>query len=238
MNDASPPRSPPAGFAPDDLRLLLESVTDYAIFMLDAEGRVATWNPGATKIKGYAASEIIGRHFSAFYPPEDVAAGKPERELQIAATQGRVEDEGWRVRKDGSRFWANVVITALRDDSGELRGFAKVTRDLTRSSGGRWSGSASRRSASACSSDAVTDYAIFMLDPDGHVATWNAGAERSRATSPRGDRRAALLGLLPRRRSRRRQARARARDRTRRRAAARTKAGACARTAAASGRTS
>src|SRR6185295_12949327 len=95
------------------------------------DGRVASWNAGAQRIKGYAPEEIIGRHFSRFYPPEDVAAGKPDRELEIAAAQGRLEDEGWRVRKDGSRFWANVIITALRGPDGALRGFAKVTRDLT-----------------------------------------------------------------------------------------------------------
>ncbi|MEA2155158.1 MAG: hypothetical protein QOE11_1298 [Solirubrobacteraceae bacterium] len=112
-------------------RLMVECVEDYAIFVLDPDGRVATWNAGAQRFKGYAAEEIIGRHFSVFYPPEDVAAGKPERELQIAAAQGRLEDEGWRVTKNGTRFWANVVITALRDADGTLRGYGKVTRDLT-----------------------------------------------------------------------------------------------------------
>jgi PAS domain S-box-containing protein len=115
----------------DDSRLLIESVIDYAIFILDVDGYVATWNAGASAIKGYQANEIIGQHFSKFYSPEDVEAGKPDRELEIATEVGRVEDEGWRVRKDGSRFWANVVITALRDESGVLRGFGKVTRDLT-----------------------------------------------------------------------------------------------------------
>jgi diguanylate cyclase (GGDEF)-like protein/PAS domain S-box-containing protein len=110
---------------------LIADVQDYAILMLDVEGNVATWNAGAQRIKGYEAEEIIGRHFSAFYPPEDVAAGKPERELLIAAADGRLEDEGWRVRKDGSRFWANVVITALRDETGSLRGYGKITRDIT-----------------------------------------------------------------------------------------------------------
>ncbi|HET8540174.1 MAG TPA: PAS domain-containing sensor histidine kinase, partial [Anaeromyxobacter sp.] len=101
------------------------------IFALDATGRVVTWNPGAEAIKGWRADEIIGQHFSAFYPPDDVLAGKPEAELRAAATFGRFEDEGWRVRRDGSRFWANVIITALRAPDGELRGFAKVTRDFT-----------------------------------------------------------------------------------------------------------
>jgi PAS domain S-box-containing protein len=112
-------------------RLLVESVQDYAIFMLDPAGRVATWNVGAERIKGYSAREITGKHFSAFYPPEDVAAGKCERELEIATREGRFEEEGWRVRKDGSLFWANVTITALRNPDAELVGFAKVTRDLT-----------------------------------------------------------------------------------------------------------
>ena len=115
----------------EDYRLLVESIVDYGVFLLDKAGHVASWNPGAQRIKGYAAHEIIGEHFSKFYPREDVEAGKPERELEVAAAEGRLEDEGWRVRKDGSLFWANVVITALRDPTGKLRGFAKVTRDLT-----------------------------------------------------------------------------------------------------------
>jgi PAS domain S-box-containing protein len=112
-------------------RLLVESVKEYAIFMLDPNGRVATWNAGAERIKGYRAAEIIGKHFSTFIPEEDIKAGKPEHELEVAARNGRFEDEGWRIRKDGSRFWANVTITALRDANGSLIGFAKVTRDLT-----------------------------------------------------------------------------------------------------------
>ena len=112
-------------------RLLIASVRDYAIFALDADGRVLTWNAGARQLKGYEAHEIIGRHFSVFYPESDVAAGKPEHELVTAAHEGRFEDEGWRLRKDGTRFWANVIITALRDVRGEVVGYAKVTRDLT-----------------------------------------------------------------------------------------------------------
>jgi PAS domain S-box-containing protein len=115
----------------DAFRLLVEAVVDYAIFLLDPQGRVSTWNMGARRIKGYEASDIIGSHFSRFYPPEDVASGKPARELDIAVKEGRIEDEGWRLRKDGSRFWANVTITALRDGEGKLVGFAKVTRDAT-----------------------------------------------------------------------------------------------------------
>jgi PAS domain S-box-containing protein len=113
------------------LRLVVESVRDYAIFMLDADGRVATWNPGAELTKGYRPDEIIGRHIETFYTPEDRAAGLPRQLLAAAVRDGRVENEGWRQRKDGSRFWADVVITALRDPDGGLLGFAKVTRDLT-----------------------------------------------------------------------------------------------------------
>ncbi|WP_051717940.1 PAS domain-containing sensor histidine kinase [Streptomyces megasporus] len=120
---ALPPSAP--------VHLLVQGVLEYAIFMLDTEGRVVSWNAGAERIKGYRAEEIVGRHFSTFYPPKDVAAGKPDRELEIAVAEGRLEDEGWRVRADGSLFWANVVITALFDEEGVLRGFGKVTRDLT-----------------------------------------------------------------------------------------------------------
>src|SRR6266404_4913213 len=112
-------------------QLLVSSVRDYAIFMLDPNGNVATWNNGAQRIKGYKPEEIIGRHFSTFYTEEDLASNKPARELAIARERGSVEDEGWRVRKDGSHFWANVVITAVHDSKGRLRGFAKVTRDIT-----------------------------------------------------------------------------------------------------------
>jgi PAS domain S-box-containing protein len=112
-------------------RLLVEAVQDYAIFMLDPEGRVKSWNLGAERLKGYKESEIIGQHFSRFYPQEDILAAKPQRELEIALREGRVEDEGWRVRKDGSKFWANVIITLLKDADGRVIGFSKVTRDFT-----------------------------------------------------------------------------------------------------------
>jgi PAS domain S-box-containing protein len=128
-------RATPASASREDdqqmLRLLVDSVRDYAIIFLDPSGTVISWSPAAEQIKGWKVSEILGQHFSRFYPPEDIAQGKTERELKLAAETGRFEDEGWRVRKDGSRFWANVVITALRDPSGKLRGFGKVTRDLT-----------------------------------------------------------------------------------------------------------
>jgi PAS domain S-box-containing protein len=112
-------------------RLMVESVKDYAIFMLDPTGHVMTWNEGAQRIKGYRADEIVGEHFSRFYPEPEASSGKCDRELEIAATEGRFEEEGWRIRKDGTRFWANVVITALRDPIGRLIGYAKVTRDLS-----------------------------------------------------------------------------------------------------------
>lgn len=117
---------------PDQLfRLLVESARDYAIFLLDVDGNILTWNEGARRIKGYEDDEIIGRHFSIFYPPQEIRRGKPDYELRVAADEGRMEDEGWRLRRDGSRFWANVIITALRDEHGQLIGFAKITRDLT-----------------------------------------------------------------------------------------------------------
>jgi len=122
---------PGMGDRTDLFRLLVESVRDYAIFLLDVEGYVRSWNAGAQRIKGYSASEIIGKHFSIFYPASELRRGKPDYELRVAIEEGRYEEEGWRVRNDGTRFWANVVITALRDSDGQLVGFAKVTRDLT-----------------------------------------------------------------------------------------------------------
>ena len=158
-------------------RRLIQSVSDYAIFALDAQGHVMTWNPGAERIKGYAGSEIIGRHFSTFYPPDDVAAGLPPYELKVAARDGRTEHEGWRVRKDGSRFWANVVISAIRDERGDLMGYSKVTRDLTER---RSTEEALRLSEERFRLliQSVKDYAILMLDPDGRVVSWNEGAQQ------------------------------------------------------------
>jgi PAS domain S-box-containing protein len=160
----------------DSFRLLVESVRDYAIFILDIEGHIATWNLGAENIKGYKASEIIGKHFSVFYPEEDMRWDKPAYELKVAAEVGRFEDEGWRLRKDGTRFWANVVITALRGADGVLCGFGKVTRDLTERKMGE---EVVRQSEERfrLMIEGVRDYAIFMLDPQGHVASWNGGAE-------------------------------------------------------------
>ena len=161
----------------ETFRQLVDDVQDVAIFMLDGAGRVSTWNSGAERIKGYRAEEIVGQHFHRFYPPEAVAEGKPARLLAIAARDGQVEDEGWRVRKDGARFWAEVTITALRDSEGAVIGFAKVTRDLTARKEAQ---DALHRSEQTFQLlvESIQDCAIFMLDPDGRVASWNAAAER------------------------------------------------------------
>nr|MBA2270039.1 PAS domain S-box protein [Chthoniobacterales bacterium] len=158
-------------------QLLVDSVKDYAIFMLDPEGRVATWNAGAQRFKQYSAPEIIGRHFSCFYPPEEMAKLKPDDELAIALRDGRFETEGWRLRKDGTRFWANVVITPVRSREGELIGFLKVTRDLTERRRAEEKLRASEEQLRLLIVG-VQDYAIFMVDTAGYVQTWNAGAER------------------------------------------------------------
>jgi len=159
----------------DPFRLLVESVQDYAIFLLDVRGRVVTWNAGAQRIKGYEAHEILGRSFETFYPEDAIRSQWPQQELRAAGEKGRFEDEGWRLRKDGSRFWASVIITALRDDSGTLVGFAKVTRDLTE----RWRYEEElrrREEQVRLLVDAVKDYAIFLVDAEGRVQTWNAAA--------------------------------------------------------------
>jgi PAS domain S-box-containing protein len=172
------PGAPLSGDAP--FRLLVEQVQDYAIFMLDPGGHIATWNNGAQRLKGYTADEIIGRHFSTFYRPEDV--WKCAEELATALQVGRVEDEGWRLRKDGTTFWANVVITCLRDTEGRVVGFTKVTRDLTER---MRTENALRQSEERLRLmvESVKDYAIFMLDRRGCVATWNVGAERIKGYS-------------------------------------------------------
>ncbi len=159
----------------EGFRLLVEQVSEYAIFLLDIEGNVQSWNKGAERIKGYRADEIVGRHFSTFYLPQD--RWKCAYELGVATREGRVEDEGFRVRKDGTLFWANVVITCLRDANGKIVGFGKVTRDLTER---RRSEESLRESEERFRLlvESVKDYAIFRLEPSGHVATWNVGAER------------------------------------------------------------
>ncbi|HEV2855762.1 MAG TPA: PAS domain S-box protein [Thermoanaerobaculia bacterium] len=161
----------------DRFRLMVEGIKDYAILMLDPDGFILSWNQGAEAITGYTAEEIIGQHFSRFYRAEDVARGWPEHELRVAKAEGRFEEEKWRVRKDGSLFWANVVITALWDEDGALLGFSKVTRDLTDR---RRQEEAVRQNQELfrLMVEGVRDYAIFMLDPNGYIMTWNAGAER------------------------------------------------------------
>lgn len=156
-------------------RRLVDAVQDYAIFMLTPDGTVASWNPGAERFKQYKAAEIIGKPFTVFYPPADIAAGKPAMELKVAAEVGRFEDEGWRIRKDGTRFWANVIITAVRDEDGTLIGFGKITRDITE-----------RREAELryrMLIEGVTDYAIYSLDKTGTITSWNSGAQRIKGYS-------------------------------------------------------
>src|SRR5258706_13712163 len=130
MSSAGPNKHSTAPRA-EEFATLVDAVEDYAVFLLDPTGIIRSWNRGAARIMGYAEDEVVGRHFSLFYVPEDVAAEKPRHELETAKREGRVEDEGWRIRKDGQRFWANTVITVLRDEKGEITGFAKVTRDIT-----------------------------------------------------------------------------------------------------------
>ena len=157
-------------------QLLVNSVTDYAIYMIDPDGRIATWNPGAERFKGYEASEIIGQNFARFFTPEDQAAGLPQRALRTAAAEGRFEAEGWRVRKDGSRFWAHAILDPVRSPEGDLIGFAKITRDITdRKEAERELYESEQRFRLLV--QGVRDYAIYMLDTTGRITNWNAGAE-------------------------------------------------------------
>ena len=158
-------------------RLLVEAVTDYAIYMLDPEGRVTSWNAGAQRFKGYTHDEIIGRHFSQFYGEEDRKAGLPARALEISAREGKFENEGWRIRKDGSRFWAHVVIDPIRSPDGRLVGFAKITRDLTERKAAQ-DRLRQKEEQFRLLVQSVTDYALYMIDPEGYVSSWNLGAER------------------------------------------------------------
>jgi PAS domain S-box-containing protein len=146
-------------------RLLVENVRDHAIFMLAPDGTIVSWNAGAERLKGYRADEAVGQHVSRFYTAEDVRAGKPRQALETAEAQGRFEEEGWRVRRDGSRFWADVIITALRDDAGNLRGFGKVARDLTER----------KRTEDALRESEALYRSLFTLAPSGVVVTDEAG---------------------------------------------------------------
>ena len=163
--------------AREHFRLLVSGVREHAIFLIDTNGYIQTWNAGAEIIKGYRAEEIIGQNFSRFYLPEEVAAGKPARELEIAEAEGHYREEGWRVRKDGSLFWASVTLSAVRDESGQLGGFLKITRDLTDKKQAEDALKESEEKFRLMVEE-VRDYAIFMLDPHGLVASWNPGAER------------------------------------------------------------
>lgn len=158
-------------------RLLVESISDYAIYMLDSDGVVVNWNAGAERFKGYKADEIVGQNFARFYTPEDRAKALPEENLATARRAGRLEQEGWRLRKDGTRFWAHVVIDRIVDPAGNLIGFAKISRDLTERKAAE---AELRRSEEQFRLlvQGVTDYALYMLDPSGNIASWNAGAER------------------------------------------------------------
>jgi len=167
----------------DDLALFIDSVQDYAMLLLSPTGQIESWNAGAELITGYKPAEVVGRNFSILYSPEDIANRKPQQELEVALEKGRVEDEGWRLRKDGSRWWTNTVITALRDATGELRGFAKVARDLTKR---REAEESLRQSEEVFRLlvASVKEYAIFLLDPEGNISTWNAGAQRIKGYAP------------------------------------------------------
>ena len=164
-------------------RILVDAVIDYAIYMLDPDGIVTSWNSGAQRLKGYVEQEIVGQHFSRFYTEEDRQAGLPQRALATAEREGKFECQGWRIRKDGSRFWAHVVVDPIRDTSNRLLGFAKITRDLSE-----------RKAAAAALKESeeqfrflvqsVTDYAIYMIDPTGRVSSWNSGAQRIKGYRP------------------------------------------------------
>jgi len=164
-------------------RLLIEAVTDYAIYMLDPDGIVSSWNPGAERFKGYTSGEILGQHFSRFYSEEDRARGLPAIALATAASAGKFESQGWRMRKDGTRFWAHVVIDPIRGDNGELMGFAKITRDLTQQKFAEQELLKSEQQFRLLV-QGVTDYALYMLDPKGHVSSWNFGAQRIKGYRP------------------------------------------------------
>jgi len=167
----------------DPFKLLVQSIVDYAIYMLDPNGFVTSWNAGAERIKGFQTEEIVGKHFSTFYTEEDRKAGMPQKVLDTARRDGKFVGEGWRVRKDGSRFWASVVVDRINDSKGKLIGFAKITRDMTEQRDAQHALLEAERRFRILV-QGVTDYAIFMLDPQGRVANWNSGAERIKGYTP------------------------------------------------------
>jgi PAS domain S-box-containing protein len=167
----------------DPYRLLIHSILDYAIYTLDPNGIVTSWNAGAERIKGFQPEEIIGKHLSTFYTPEDRESGVPGRVLETARRTGKFEGEGWRVRKDGTHFWASIVVEAIKNERGEVIGFAKITRDMTEQREAQQALLEAERSFRILV-QGVTDYAIYMLDPDGRVTNWNAGAERIKGYLP------------------------------------------------------
>ncbi|MCP1445584.1 PAS domain S-box-containing protein [Pseudomonas sp. GGS8] len=164
-------------------RLLIDAVVDYAIYMIDPDGIISSWNAGAKRFKGYEEAEILGQHFSRFYTPEDRQAGLPQRALDTAISEGRFEGEGWRVRKDGTHFWSHVVIDPIFDPSGKLLGFAKITRDLTDRKMAEETLKQSEQQFRLLV-QSVTDYAIYMLAPDGRLTNWNPGAQRIKGYRP------------------------------------------------------
>ena len=174
--------TPPSESLPTRYELLVESISDYAIYMLDTEGRVSSWNTGAQRFKGYQAQEVLGEHFSKFYTPEDREGGLPARALATALREGRYESEGWRVRKDGSRFWASVVIDPVYTPRGEHVGFAKITRDITERKEAQEALRLSEQRFRLLV-QGVTDYALYMLSPEGLISNWNLGAERIKGFS-------------------------------------------------------
>ena len=168
--------------AADRLALLVDAVTDYAVYLLDNEGVIRTWNSGAERIKGYRARDIIGQHFSLFFTPEDRANDVPGQILARASRAGRAEQEGWRIRKDGSRFWAASIVQPVRDARGRAVGFAKITRDITERQEAQHALYESERKFRLLV-EAVKDCAIYMLDPSGIIVNWNSGAERLKGYS-------------------------------------------------------
>src|SRR4051812_9411198 len=189
------PVSPAQDHASEDrqLALLVRHATDYAIYMLDDTGRVLTWNQGAERMSGYRPEEILGRHFATFQTESDTAREHPAEMLRLAARDGRYEEEGWRVRKDGTMFWADILLTAIRDEQGALSGFGKVSRDLTARRLAEEETRAKTLELEAANRQlaeyqrlvaSVRDYAMLMLDPGGHILTWNAGAQQLKGYAP------------------------------------------------------